>query len=179
VDGLLLRDLTEAGAFEIEHWFDHPEVDRRLGGRFWIHRALRLQQVRPGEEFRGRTVLRSHGWIAEDAGTPVAYIGGDVYDRWVRYHGEGAPVDGEIAVVSMGLGYLVDPARWRRGYGVRAIEAVVAHPDTADVELFFCGIDADHVASRRCASRAGFQQLDPAPDFEDVVYYHRFRRDVT
>jgi len=171
---LTLRPITEAGAFEIEHWFDHPEVDRRLGGRSWIHRAVRLLDERPGE-FRGRQVLRSHGWLAYEAGEEaVAHVGGEVYDRWVRYHGEDEPLTGEIRAVTMGLGYVVDPARWRQGYGRAAIEAVLAHPDVADVELFCCGIDADNTASRRCAESAGFELADPVPDFEETLYYQRW-----
>jgi RimJ/RimL family protein N-acetyltransferase len=171
---LTLRPITKAGAYEIEHWFDDPEVDRRLGGRFWIHRAVRLLADPPGGEFRGRLVLRGHGWLADDpGGVPVAYLGGEVYDRWVRYHGEGEPLTGEVRAVTMGLGYVVDPARRRQGYGRAAIEALLAHPDLADVGLFVCGIDADNVASRRCAESAGFHLTDPEPDFEDILYYQR------
>jgi RimJ/RimL family protein N-acetyltransferase len=170
---LTLRPLTKAGAYEVEHWFDDPEVDRRLGGRFWIHRAVRLLAEPPGE-FRGRQVLRSYAWLADDAdGRPVAHVGGEVYDRWVRYYGEGEPLTGEIRAVTMALGYVVDPARQRQGYGRAAIEAVLAHPDLADVELWVCGIEQDNVASRRCAESAGFRLTDPEPDFEDILYYQR------
>jgi RimJ/RimL family protein N-acetyltransferase len=176
---LLLCPLTAAGALQIEHWFDHPEVRHRLGGRFWIHRELRLLAERPGSTFRGKTVLRSHGWIALDqARTPVAFIGGDVYDRWVRYHGEGAHgalVSDEDSRRSMGLGYVVDPARWRRGYCRTAIAAVLGHADVADVEVFYCGIDADNHASQRCALAAGFHLVEPKPDFEAMLYYRHER----
>ena len=74
----------------------------------------------------------------------------------------------------MAIGYVVDPARWRQGYGRAAIETVLAHPGLADVRLWVCGIDADNTASRRCAESAGFRLTDPAPDFEDVLYYRRF-----
>jgi RimJ/RimL family protein N-acetyltransferase len=170
---LTLRPLTKAGAYEVEHWFDDPEVDRRLGGRFWIHRAVRLLAERPGE-FRGRQVLRSYGWLADDQdGVPVAHIGGEVYDRWIRYHGEGRPLTGEIRAVTMSLGYVVDPARWRQGYGRAAIETVFALPEVADIELWVLGIDPDNTASRRCAESAGFHLTDPEPDFEDILYYQR------
>jgi RimJ/RimL family protein N-acetyltransferase len=119
-------------------------------------------------------VLRSYGWIADDAdGKPVAHIGGEVYDRWVAYHGEDTPVTGEIRAVTMSLGYVVDPARRRQGYCRAAIETVIALPVLADVELWVCGIDADNVASRRCAESAGFHLTDPAPDFEGMLYYRR------
>lgn len=160
-----LRPLTEEWAGRIEHWFDHPEVDRRLGPRSWIHRAVRLLDVPPGEEFRGRKVLRAHGWVALDDGVPVAHVGGDVYDRWT---------DGPPAVTS-GLGYVVDPARWRRGYGRAALLAALGHPDLADVEQFYCGVDADNLASRKCALAAGFELVDPVPDDEDMLYYRRGR----
>lgn len=174
-----MRPLTEAGTRLIEHWFDHPEVRARLGDRMWIHRELRLIGQRPGTSFRGARVLRSYGWIAEDrAGLPVAFIGGDVYDRWVRYHGEGP--DGPLLSdaddrPAIGLGYLVDPTRWRCGYGRAAIEAALEHPDLSDVQIFFCGVDSDNHASRRCTAAAGFALPDPEPDYEDIVYYRRDR----
>jgi RimJ/RimL family protein N-acetyltransferase len=176
---LSLHPLTAAAAHQIEHWFDHPEVQARLGGRFWIHRELRLIGQRPGDTFRGKTVLRSYGWIGQDrAHTPVAFIGGDVYDRWVHYHGEGphGPVlSDEDPRITMGLGYVVDPSRWRHGYGRAAIEAVLHHPAVTDAQTFFCGIDADNHASRRCAEAAGFQLVDPHPDHEGMLYYRRER----
>jgi RimJ/RimL family protein N-acetyltransferase len=174
-----LRPLAAAELPRIEHWFDHPEVQARLGGRFWIHRELRLIAQRPGSEFRGATVLRSYGWVGLDpAGAPVAFIGGDVCDRWVRYHGEGpdGPVlSDEDPRLTMGLGYVVDPARWRQGFGRAAIDAVLHHPDLCDVQTFSCGIDADNDASRRCARAAGFRLVDPQPDHEGMLFYRRDR----
>jgi len=173
---LSLRPLTAPAAGQIEHWFDHPEVQQRLGGRFWIHRELRLIGERPGTTFRGMRVLRSHGWVALDATqAPVAFIGGDVYDRWVRYHGEaprGAVISDEINARAMGLGYVVDPARWRQGYGRAAIATVLDQPELADVALFFCGIDSDNLASQRCATAAGFHLIDTQPDHERMLHIH-------
>ncbi|MDX3638531.1 GNAT family protein [Streptomyces sp. MB09-02B] len=173
--GMRLQPLTEAGAYQIEHWFDHPEVQKRLGGRSWIHSQLRLINEHTRTVFRGALVLRSHGWIGLDqGGKPVAFICGDVYDRWVRYHGEGP----EGAVLSdadprraLGLAYLVDPDRWRHGYGRAVLQAVLTHPGTDDVQTFFCGIDADNQASRDCVVSAGFTLPDPEPDHEDMLYY--------
>jgi RimJ/RimL family protein N-acetyltransferase len=61
---------------------------------------------------------------------------------------------------------------WRRGYGRAAITAALDHDDLADVELFFCGIDADNLASHRCATAAGFHLIDPRPDHEGMLYFH-------
>ncbi|GLY72324.1 GNAT family N-acetyltransferase [Actinoallomurus iriomotensis] len=125
------------------------------------------------------TVLRSYGWVAYDAsGRPAAYIGGDVYDRWVTYRGEGPDgplLSGGDARVSMALICLVDPARRRQGHGRAAITTVLAHPGLRDVRAFYCGIDAGNHPSRRCATSAGFELLDPTPDFEDIVYYRYAR----
>ncbi|MBR7827784.1 GNAT family N-acetyltransferase [Actinospica sp. MGRD01-02] len=175
-----LRRLTGDGAGEIEHWFDHPFARAYLGDRSWIHREVVLLAQRPGTVHRGARVLRSYGWIVLDhAEVPVAYIGGDVYDRWVRYHGESA--DGPILSgaehrAAMALTYLVDPARWRRGYGRAALGAVLDHPEVADVEIFFLGIDVANHASRALAEAAGFTLDEPAPDFEDMLYYRRDRQ---
>jgi len=76
----------------------------------------------------------------------------------------------------MGLGYVVDPALWGRGFGRAAISAVVDQPDVSDVEAFFCGIDADNQASQRCALAAGFHLLDREPDHEGMLYFRRERR---
>lgn len=177
--GMRLQPLTETGAQQIEHWFDQPEVQRRLGGRSWIHRQLRVISRLPCTTFRGAVVLRSHGWIGLDqGGTPVAFICGDVYDRWVRYHGEGP--EGPVLSVAdprlaMGLAYVVDPGRWRQGYGRSVLQAVLTHPDAADVRTFFCGIDADNHASRTCAESAGFTLSDLEPDHEGMLYYRRPR----
>ncbi|MEU6355404.1 GNAT family protein [Streptomyces sp. NPDC047072] len=180
-DGTAMRlhPLSESGAQRIEHWFDHPEVQSRLGDRLWIHRQLRLVGEPPAAAFRGATVLRTYGWIGLDrAGTPVAFVCGDVYDRWVRYHGEGpeGPLLSQADPrTSMGLAYLVDPGRWRHGHGRSVLRAVLAHPDTDDVRTFFCGIDADNHASRHCAASADFTLTDPEPDHEGMLYYRHTR----
>ena len=171
--------LTEERLPAVQPWFRHPEVDRRLGGPQWPVRELRLAETMPQQDFRGRLVLRVHSWVALDGvGEPVAKIGGDVYDRWCRYDGS-RPEEPVVTAVepgpAMGLAYVVDPDRWRQGFGRAALRAVVQHPDVRDVRLFAAGIDADNLASRRCAVSAGFRPDVERPDWEDTVY-HLFRR---
>lgn len=129
----------------------------------------------PGEQFRGRVVLRTHSWIAFDpAGTPLGKIGGDVYDRWIRYDGSQRTqpvIDGVEPGPAMGLAYVVDPDRWRKGVGRAVIRAAVEHPDVADVRIFAAGIDPANEPSRRCAAAAGFCADSDQPDWEDTVYY--------
>ncbi len=153
-------------------WFDHPEVRHRLGGRNWPERELALRVAGPGEEFRGRRVLRGLTFVALDADErPVAQIGGDVYDRWTVWD----PGTGRVTAVdsrrTMGSAYVVDPSRWRRGYGRATLRALMTAPETADVEQFVLGIDADNEASRRTATAAGFAPDVDEPDWEDTVYY--------
>jgi RimJ/RimL family protein N-acetyltransferase len=157
-------------------WFDHPEVQHRLGGRDWPERELALRRAGPHEEFRGRRVLRGQTFVALDAdGRPVAQIGGDVYDRWTVWD----PATERVAAVdprrTMGSAFVVDPARWGQGYGRATLIGLLGAPETADVEQFVLGIDADNAASLRAAASAGFVPLSPDPDAEGMVYVSAVR----
>jgi RimJ/RimL family protein N-acetyltransferase len=165
-----LVPLTPAWADAVEHWFRHPQVARWLGHAGWIHQALAMLTAPvDGETFRGSRVLRAHGWVGVDRdGAAVAYIGGDVYDRWVR-------PDGADDLTSMGLAFVVDPGRWRQGWGLALLDAVLAHPDVADVVVFFAGIEVGNTASAGLAARAGYSRVNEQPDDEDVVYWRRRR----
>lgn len=159
----------------VQPWFLHPEVRRRLGGPEWPARVLRTPQPAPGEDYRGRRVLRVHSWVALDpTGAPVALVGGDVYDRWSRYDGSCAdhPVVTAVeAGPAMGLAFVVAPDRWREGFGAATLRAVVAHRDVQDVRLFAAGVDVDNAASQACAAAARFVPDVTEPDWEDMVFY--------
>src|SRR3954454_4069231 len=157
-------------------WFDHPEVQRRLGGRSWPERELALRNAARGEEFRGRRVLRSHTYVAvDDTGAPVAQIGGDVYDRWTLWD----PATERVTAVdprrTMGAAYVVDPRRWGRGYGTATLRALLDAAELADVEQFVLGIEPDNPASLGVARAAGFRPLTTEPDAEDMLYLHLVR----
>ncbi|GAB3191932.1 hypothetical protein GCM10027261_03220 [Geodermatophilus arenarius] len=163
--------------FEPEHlpavtpWFDDEATRRRLGGREWPVREMALRGTRWTEEFRGRRVLRSHSFVAlDDTGRPVAQIGGDVYDRWTTWDPVAERVLATDGRRTMGVAYVVDPARRGRGHGSAALRALVAAPETADVEQFVLGIEPDNAASLRVAAAAGFTPLTTEPDAEDVVH---------
>ncbi|MGY1631764.1 GNAT family N-acetyltransferase [Geodermatophilus sp. SYSU D01186] len=168
--------------FQPEHllavlpWFDDPEVQRRLGGREWPERELALRTAAWTDEFRGRRVLRAHTFVVlgpDDR--PVAQIGGDVYDRWTAWDPEREQVLAEDPRRTMGAAYVVDPERTGEGYGRAALAALVAAPETTDVEQFVLGIEPDNGASLRAAAAAGFRPLTTEPDAEDMVYLHRLR----
>ncbi|HEX2073457.1 MAG TPA: GNAT family protein, partial [Geodermatophilus sp.] len=151
-------------------------VQQHLGGREWPERELALRTAVRGEEFRGRRVLRAHAFVAlDDAGKPVAQIGGDVYDRWTRWDPATEEVTATDRRRTMGAAYVVDPERWGRGYGRATLRALVAAPQTADVEQFVLGIEPGNVASLRVAAAAGFTALTAEPDAEDLVWVHRLR----
>jgi RimJ/RimL family protein N-acetyltransferase len=157
-------------------WFDHPEVQRRLGGRSWPERELALRNAARGEEFRGRRVLRAHTWVAlDDEGVPVAQVGGDVYDRWTTWDAGTEQLIGTDERRTMGAAYVVDPARWGQGYGSATLRAYVGAPELADVEQFVLGIEPDNAASLHAAAAAGFRPLTTEPDAEDMVYLHLLR----
>nr|WP_221379960.1 GNAT family N-acetyltransferase [Actinoplanes polyasparticus] len=158
-----LVPFTEAFLPVVQVWFTDAEVQRWLGGPDWPARSLRLRGHGVGEIFRGRRVLRDHTWVAlDDHEVPVALTGGDVYDPGPE----------------LGFAYVVDPARWRQGYGAATLRAMVAHPDVADVAFFTAGIEPENVASARCLAAVGFRPDDPEPDHEGIVY-HLLRRTPT
>ncbi|NMO52896.1 GNAT family N-acetyltransferase [Actinoplanes sp. TBRC 11911] len=164
----------------VQPWFRHPEVSRWLGGPDWPAHELQLLDSGIGEMFRGRRVLRTHSWVALDAtGQAVAHIGGEVYDRWSRYAETpaGPVVDAVEPGPAMGFAYVVDPRRWRRGYGTAALLAAMAAPEVADVVLFAAGIEPDNLASVRCAAAASLVPDTRVPDWEGMV--HHIRRRIT
>ncbi|MGY1636199.1 GNAT family N-acetyltransferase [Geodermatophilus sp. SYSU D00742] len=168
--------------FQPEHlpavlpWFDAPEVQRRLGGREWPERELALRTTTWTEEFRGRRVLRGHSFVVLDADDRVVgQVGGDVYDRWTTWDPERERVLDEDVRRTMGAAYVVDPERTGRGYGRAALAALVAAPETADVEQFVLGIEPDNTASLRAAAAAGFRPLTTEPDAEELLYLHLLR----
>lgn len=142
-------------------WFDHPQVQRYLGGRDWLPRMLQIVARGGGEVFRGHLVLRCHAWFGVDAAGEVGFVGGDVY----------ADGDGRR---SMGLAFVVDPRRWREGRGSALVRAVTSAPETADVGEFFCGVEVDNRQAHATCRAAGF-----APDrgvTDEGFVYHRLRR---
>jgi RimJ/RimL family protein N-acetyltransferase len=163
----------------VQPWFTHPEVRQRLGGPQWPAREFALGSG-PGGMYRGLRVLRSHSWVAVDAeGVPVAQVGGEVYDRWCRYtEGPAGPVVDRVEPgPAMGLAYVVDPRRWRQGFGTATLRAVIDAPEVADVAVFAAGIEADNLASAGCAAAAGFAPDSAGADWEGIVY-HLLRRRV-
>jgi RimJ/RimL family protein N-acetyltransferase len=139
-------------------WFDHPEVRQWLGGPDWLPRQLAIV---PGGWFHGAWVASCHSWFGLVNDQPVGFVGGEVYE----YE--------KLRV--MGLAFIVDPTRWRMGHGRRLLEAVVALPDLAGVDEFFCGVELDNSASRRCCVAAGFRP-DERPDKEGFLYHRRRRQ---
>jgi len=162
----------------VQPWFHHPGVVQWLGGPDWPARGLELAGTGLGEMFRGRRVLRDHSWVARDAsGAVVASVGGEVYDRWCRYSEgpDGPVVEAVEPGPAMGLAYVVDPRRWRRGFGTAALLAAMAAPEVADVVLFAAGVEPANVASARCAAAAGLRLDRAEPDWEGFVHYIRRR----
>jgi RimJ/RimL family protein N-acetyltransferase len=162
----------------VEHWFDHGEVRRRLGGRDWPARELALVSKTPGSQYRGALVWARHNWVGFDDDSAIGLIGGETYDRWTRYEGEGAegPIISEsIDLPAMGLHYVVDPVSWGRGYCGELLQEVFARPEVAQMRVFDAGVEPDNVASIRCLARSGFVKLSPEPDWQGILHLLRTR----
>jgi len=173
-----LTPFTEELLAVVQPWFHHPEVARWLGGPEWPAHQFTLLDSGIGESFRGRQVLSTHSWVAFDtSGDAVAQVGGEVYDRWCRYAETpaGSVIDAIEPGPAMGLAYVVDPRRWRQGFGTAALLAAIHAPEVADVVVFAAGIEPDNVPSARCAAAAGFTPDIAAPDWEGMVYHIRRR----
>ena len=173
--GVQLVNFRMEDVERIEPWFDDPETQDRLGGRDWIRRAPSLLKLTIGDEFRGRIVTGRRMWLSLDEGySPVAFVDGEMYDRYAAWDGsdwDNPAVSDVVELPSMGFALVVDPARRRRGYGIATIRAVVEHPDVAHVLLFFGSVEADSIASIRCLAKAGFLLRSEEPDFEGMLHY--------
>jgi RimJ/RimL family protein N-acetyltransferase len=170
-----LVDFTAEDVRRLEPWFDDLETQRRLGGRDWIRREPSLLGLTVGDEFRGKNVIDRRMWLSlDELGGPVAFVDGEMYDRYATWDGSDwdHPVTSDVVEApSMGLTLVVDPARRRRGYGTATLHAIVEHPDVSQIPLFFGGVEQDNVASIACLTRAGFHLRSPEPDFEGMLFY--------
>ncbi len=61
----------------------------------------------------------------------------------------------------------------------RTPSAVLAVPELKHIKLFVAGIEPANAGSVGCLCKAGFQPLQPEPDWEGVVYYARLRHPAT
>ena len=77
------------------------------------------------------------------------------------------------------ISYVVDPALRRRGYCAAMVGAVLALPELEHVQLFVAGIEPANAGSAGCLRKAGFEPLDPEPDWEGIIYYARLRHPGT
>jgi RimJ/RimL family protein N-acetyltransferase len=160
----------------VEPWFEDPETRRWLGGPDWPRMSLDLSDA-PLGEFRGARETGSYRFLARDKDTPVGYVDCGTFDRWTTWEGrlEGRGVVGVIEEPSCAIAYVTDPTQRRKGYGAEMILALMEMDALEHVTLFAAGIETENTASVRCLLSAGFQPLDPAGDWEGIVYYARRR----
>jgi len=161
----------------VEPWFADAATRRWLGGPGWP-RLMLDRASRPLGEFRGASETGRYRWLARDQGAAVGYIDCGTYDRWATWPG-GRGVRGTIDVPAGSISYVVDPALRRRGYCAAMVDAVLAAPELEHIELFTAGVEPANAGSVGCLRKAGFEPLDPEPDWEGVVYYSRLRHPAT
>lgn len=171
-----LRPFKQDNLPLVEPWFADTDTERWLGGPGWPRQMLDLTD-RPLGEFRGAMETGRHRWLAWRHDTAVGYIDCGTYDRWTTWEGGpgGRGVISTIYLPAGNISYAVDPAHRHRGYCVAMITAAMAMPQLAHIALFTAGAEPTNAASVRCLLKAGFQPLDPEPDWEGIVYYTLFR----
>jgi len=161
-------------------WFADADTRRWLGGPAWPRQMLDWAR-RPLGEFRAAAETGRYRWLAWDRGTAVGYIDCGTYDRWTTWEGGpgGRGVISAMSIPAGAISYVVDPALRRRGYCAAMVAAVLAMPELGYIQLFAAGVEPANVGSADCLRKAGFQPLNPGPDWEGVVCYCRFRHPVT
>ena len=176
-----LRPLTSADLPLITPWFEDPDTGRFLGGPAWPAQMLALAECSAGTMFRGARQIDSHHYLALADGTPAGYIDCGTFDRCTVYGGEGP--DGPIIVetidaVTGAIAFVIAPELRGRGLGQAMIAAMLARSELRDAELFEAGVEPRNTASRRCLEAAGFELGSERPDFEGMLYYRVWRRDL-
>jgi ribosomal protein S18 acetylase RimI-like enzyme len=174
VRGLVLAPFTWQHLHLVEPWFLDAETQRWLGGPGWPRQALERAEE-PLGEFRGAVQTGQFRWLAWHDSRAVGYIDCGTYDRWTTWDPERGVV-ATIPVASGAIAYVVDPGLRGRGYATLMISHLTGEPEVAGVELFGAGVEPSNVASVKSLLNAGFEILDPQPDFEGIVYY-ALRRD--
>src|SRR5262249_9806721 len=153
----------------VEPWFADAATRRWLGGPGWP-RLMLDRASRPLDEFRGAAETGRYRWLAWDQGTAVGYIDCGTYDRWATWEGGpgggGGGRPGASAPRAGSLGSVVAPARRRRGYCGAMVSGGRAAPDLEHIELFTAGVEPANAGSVGCIRKAGFEPLDPEPDWE-------------
>ena len=150
----------------VEPWFADAATRRWLGGPGWP-RLMLDRASRPRGEFRGASETGRYRWLAWDQDTAVGYLDCGTYDRWATWEGGpgGRGVIGTIDVPAGSISYVVDPALRRRGYCAAMVDAVLAAPELEHIELFTAGVEPANAGSVGCLRTAGFEPLDPEPDW--------------
>ena len=181
VDSVVLRRLTTQDLPAIVGWFEDPDTSRFLGGPDWPAAMLANAERAVWTDFRGARQIAADHVLALADGIPVGYVDCGTFDRCAVYGGEGA--DGPIVLatsdaITGAISFTIDPARRREGLATRMVRALIDHPDLSTVELFEAGVEPGNAASRRCLAAAGFELRSVQPDFEGMLYYHVWRRDM-
>ena len=178
---MTLRNFEREDLATVEPWFNDPDTQRYLGGSDWPQRMLEHGERTVGETFRGAVQTSAHRYLAHVHGRPCGYVDCGTFDRCTVYGGEderGPIVIGTLHVPTGSIAFVVDPALRGRGVGREMLDALFRRPELRPVELFEAGVEPENVRSRRCLERAGFRLRSRQPDFEGMLYYQGWRKDL-
>ena len=176
-----LRSFTRADLPRVRPWFEDPDTSRFLGGPEWPAQMLAFAGRSAGTMFRGARQIDSHHYLALADGTPAGYIDCGTFDRCTVYGGEGpaGPIILEtIDAVTGAIAFVIAAELRGRGLGRAMIAAILARPELRAAELFEAGVEPRNTASRRCLEAAGFELGSERPDFEGMLYYRVWPRDL-
>lgn len=136
----------------ISEWWKDSEIEKWMGG-YPPSKALELANS-PPEEFRGRKVIGRTALVGLANAEPISLIDFEKYE------------DG-----SAGLALIISPTHRNKGWGRRALRALIDSPEVEGLERLFAGIEPENVASVRCFEGAGFTPTSREPDHEGIIYF--------
>jgi RimJ/RimL family protein N-acetyltransferase len=157
------------------------DTRRFLGGPEWPAAMLTHGERSVGTTFRGARQTGAYRYLALSEGRAVGYVDCGTFDRCTVYRGEGPDgpiITDTLAVVTGSIAFVIDPVLRRRGLARAMIAALLDQSELDLVELFEAGVEPPNAASRTCWEAAGFRLGSEQPDFEGMLYYRAWRRDL-
>lgn len=151
-DRLTFVPLDQELANVISSWWEDSETRKWMGG-YPPSKALELASSHPAE-FRGRKVVGRTALVGLANGDPISLIDFEKYE------------DG-----TAGLALIVSPIHRNKGWGRRALRALIDSTEVEGLERLFAGIEPENVTSVRCFEGAGFTPMSHEPDQEGIIYF--------
>jgi RimJ/RimL family protein N-acetyltransferase len=134
--------MDEAGFQILSSWFTNPTLRR------WYSPPTQvwLEYV--------RNEPRVFAWMVYDEGTPIGHIQVDIKENGMGY-----------------IGFVINPALRRRGYGKRMLTEFLVRPEISQVDRIIGEVESENIASVRCLLAAGFTPVNHLPTDKGFLRY--------